>query len=159
MTEFKCRPIHPNVVLYNFKKLQNYFSRTGEKVLLQCNPNTEEIILETAFLGYKGDNQDRSYRVNMFARSSTFGVDPDILQYIHDNYLLEKINNENLILWYGMAASRLCQHITLEDFLKALKDYKLNGFKGINRPSILDEYLAEEEEEKEVTETKELVAA
>ena len=150
MTEFKCRTIHPSAVLFNFKELQDYFSRTGEKVYLRCFPDTEEIVLENAFPGFKVDSEYSKYRINMFGRSTSVGVDPHILRYIYDNDLLGKVNNENLIFWYGMAASDLEQYITLEDFLKALKDYKLNGLKGINHPSILDEYLAE---------TKELVAA
>ena len=68
------------------------------------------------------------------------------------------MGNKNLIFWYGTCAGDLEQYITLEDFLIALKEYKLNGLNySMGKTSILDEYLAEEEEEE--VETKELVAA
>ena len=154
MTEFKSRTIHPSAVLYNFKELQNYFAKTGERVYLKCYPATEEIKLETAYCKYGGYGATQ-YRINMFGRSSGVGVDVHILQYIHDNDLLKKVSNKNLIFWYGITAGDLEQYITLEDFLIALKEYKLNGLNySMGKTSILDEYLAEEE-----VDTRELVAA
>ena len=152
--EFEPWKIREEAILFNFKRVQRRFANKNV-VSLTCYPDTETFSLWLMPYDFEGSHYTdwRKYMLKPYIKDEL--AEHKILTYIHDNELLEKVSNETLIFWFGMCAGYIQYHICLEQFLHCMKIYKLEGFSGKPKPSILEEYIGEEE----VTETKELVAA
>ena len=95
--------IRIEAVLFKFRQLQEYFARTGERAYVKAYDDGD-VCIQTAAPEYKGHSYFQ-YRVSMFDYYvEDLGLENQILAYLEEEGVVERLNNSNLVWEYAMCA-------------------------------------------------------